>query len=729
MVHKKSNMKTNLVNANADDIIRDLIKIIRQKELVFFVGSAISFADPSKLPSVAQVKGNIIKALCGGDLKEYFDLMYSNASIKRKINSIRHEEFIELIYRNIGNLAIGALDCLKQGEPNQNHLFLARGLGQYFDIILTANQDLLIEKALKIDPLNITEQGDKIYKNGTLIKLHGCVEIPESVITILRRLIRGLPEERENQLREIVKEKYVLFMGYGGRDEDIFRILMGSECRGIYWNIKPGSKVDEQVERIFDKYKNKFFGFEYDLNELFERLANSLNMDISLPGAFEDISLNLERTFEDWAKRVGDDRFNIIGSILKSIGRYEEALKCFNISKKTSKDSGNKMILAKTYYKIGNSYLEYKTFPDNYEKARNSFKKAKLLFSELGDIKGEAEALGGIGETYRHNAEYKKAVNPFKEVKQKLKDFEDEDCVAARASLRLGDVYRMSDRYVDALREYESAIKVLGRYGFIEDVATCRIWSGEVHKYKGDYEKALDHNLTAYKIIKRYEFEQQLGWVKYSLADINRFKSDENDSLDKFDEADKIFEKYKNRLGRAWCNEAMAEIYRVRGDYDMAEEKNKIALENYREDYKICRAYILLNEAEVLRAHGEYSKAIEKYEEVKNIKTECIRYVAHAELGIAETERLRGSGSLDDYDKILNKYENIGMIHGVVHTLIGKALFLLSMEENPLDTINRAEKISSEMRLEKESKIISMIQNDIFNKNKRSRWLHPLEFP
>ena len=68
-----------------EDIIRDLIKIIQQKELVFFVGSAISFADPSKLPSVAQVKENIIKALCGGDLKEYFDLMYSNESIKRKI--------------------------------------------------------------------------------------------------------------------------------------------------------------------------------------------------------------------------------------------------------------------------------------------------------------------------------------------------------------------------------------------------------------------------------------------------------------------------------------------------------------------------------------------------------------------------------------------------------------------------------------------------------------------
>ena len=120
MVHKKLNMKANVVNANAEDTIRDIIKIIQQKELVFFVGSAISFADPSKLLSVSQIKENII---------------------------------------------------------------------------------------------------NKIYKNGTLIKLHGCVQIPESVITILRRLIRGLPEEREKQLREIIKEKHVLFVGYGGRDE------------------------------------------------------------------------------------------------------------------------------------------------------------------------------------------------------------------------------------------------------------------------------------------------------------------------------------------------------------------------------------------------------------------------------------------------------------------------------------------------------------------------------
>lgn len=69
------------------------------------------------------------------------------------------------------------------------------------------------------------------------------------------------------------------------------------------------------------------------------------------------------------------------------------------------------------------------------------------------------------------------------------------------------------------------------------------------------------------------------------------------------------------------------------------------------------------------------------------------------------------------------------MVHGIVHTLIGKALFLLSKEENPLDTIDRAEKISSEMGLEKESKIISMIRDDIFNKNELSRWMHPLEFP
>lgn len=163
-------MICNIVYRNTEKIIGEVIQKIRDHEIVPFVGSAISFREPSKFPSVSEIKEYTIRALCSEDQKEYFDLIYSDTVLQKKIESIRHEEFLELIYRTIvdGEIAIRILNYLKGGEPNQNHFFLAEGLGQYFDIILTTNQDSLIGKALErysFRLLQATQQRDKIFRH------------------------------------------------------------------------------------------------------------------------------------------------------------------------------------------------------------------------------------------------------------------------------------------------------------------------------------------------------------------------------------------------------------------------------------------------------------------------------------------------------------------------------------------------------------------------------------
>ena len=104
---------------------------------VFFVGSAISLREPSNLPDVAKTREETIRALCEEYFNEYLEML------KEKTRLIRHEEFLELIYKTVSDVVIEILDCLKDGEPNPNHFFLAQRLGNYFDIILTTNQDLL----------------------------------------------------------------------------------------------------------------------------------------------------------------------------------------------------------------------------------------------------------------------------------------------------------------------------------------------------------------------------------------------------------------------------------------------------------------------------------------------------------------------------------------------------------------------------------------------------------
>jgi len=742
-------MRGGKIYHNSEEIIKEVLQKIQSHELVFFVGSAISFREPSKLPSVQEIKKRTLRALCSGDEEKYFNMIYSDTGLKEKLESIRHEEFLELIYRTVvdGEIAIKILNCLKKGDPNQNHFFLAEGLGQYFDIILTTNQDTLIERALSSRPLQITRQGDKIFKNGKIIKLHGCVEKPASIITLLRQLVRGLPKDRSNMLRTILKNKCILFTGYSGQDEDIFRILISTDWKQIYWNVRPRSNLNENIKKLYRKHSDKFFLFECDLNELFDKLASKLNFrQYEVHGTPK---VDIQQIFDEWAKSLGNQRFNVIGRILSNdrLAKYKEALECFKrtIETVSDKTDNGKHILAKTYHFIGDTYMDYKTSQGNYENAYKAYNKSAEYYSKLGDCEGEANALVGMGESYRHRARYEEAINLYKKALQKLNGTKDEECISGKARCYLADVYRMQDRYKEAINEYRQAHRLFKKYGLIADAVYSWVWLGEVYVYKGDYGKASWYNSQARRISRKYNFEQYFAWAKYVEADINKYKGtgkmwnlDESmeEELDKIvEDLDGLFKNLKNRLGRAWCNQMLAELNRLKNDYNEAKKRNKKALEFCGKDgidYRICYAYILLNEGEILRAQGQYDKAIKKFEQVLNIKIgDLQRHHAHAILGIAETNRVRGMGSKTEYEKALEMYKNIGMRHGIVHTLIGLALFTGLRNGHLSPTLREAEEESLKRpKLKKELILIKKLKRtSLKNKKDIVKYLHPLEFP
>jgi tetratricopeptide (TPR) repeat protein len=745
-------MDLDIVYHSSEEIIREVTQEIRSRKLVFFVGSAISFQRPSKLPNVSEIKEYTIEALCAKDQKKYLDLIYSDIALQEKIDSIRHEEFLEILYRTIvgGEIAIRILNCLKKGEPNQNHFFLAEGLGQYFDVILTTNQDPLIERALEKRSLRLlktTQQGDKIFENGRVIKLHGCVDKQESIITLLRQLARGLPKNRSKMLRNILENKCVLFTGYNGQDEDIFRILISTDWKRIYWNARPGSKLGENVEKLYQKYPDKFLLFEYDLNDLFAKLTSDLKF--RRYEADKTSHPNLQQIFDEWAISLGSQKFNVLGRILSNdrLAKYEEALECFNTTLSTFSDKteGDQRILAKTYQFIGDVYMNFKTLRNNnYENACKAYDKAAKYYSKF-NVEGEANALVGIGESYRHRARYWEAVNSYKKALQKIIRIRDEDCISPKVRCHLADAYRMQDEYEEAIREYRQAHELFKKYGFIANAVYSWVWLGEVYVYKGDYGKASWYNSMARRISRKYHFENYFAWAKYVEAEINNYKGtgkmeslEENreEELDKVvGDLDGVFENLKNRLGQAWCNQMLAELYRLRSDYKEAEKKNEKALEFCGRDgvdYRVCLVYIGLDEGEILRAQGQYDAAIRKYEQVLNTKIgDLQRHHAHAVLGIAETNRMKGIGNQAEYEKALEMYKNIGMRHGIVHTLIGLSLFTGLRNKNPLSILKLAEDTSLKRPiLQKELILIKKLKRECLKNLKDvSSWLHPLEFP
>jgi len=340
-------------------------------------------------------------------------------------------------------------------------------------------------------------------------------------------------------------------------------------------------------------------------------------------------------------------------------------------------------------------------------------------------------------ESYRHRARYQEAIAAFEEARRRLLGKKDENCLEGKATRCLADVCRMQDRHEDALQAYRLAHGLFKRRGLIEDAVVSWIWLGEVYVYRGNYDKASWYNKQAIRTAEQYGFEQDLAWAKYVEADIRKYKGPDIEILiDEVQSLDNAFAKLENQLGRAWCNQMVAELYRLKGNYDEAKAKCKEASKFCGEngtDYKVCLAYIRLNEAEILRAQGRYDAAVEKYRQVLGTEIGTLRrHQAHAALGIAETNRLRRDGKREEYEKPLRIYEMIGMRHGMVHTLIGLALLTSLMEkEDLLAALSEARAYCLKRpRLTKELALIKEIErNTLTGAQDTLGWLHPLEFP
>ena len=195
----------------------------KEKELAVFCGAGISFN--SGMPLVNDLKQYILEKLNANDedIKEIID------------SNLPFEGFMEIFSENFGISKI--LDIFKDGEPNTNHLLIAKLAKRgYLKTIFTTNFDLLIEKALEKEGLergkdfntycNEEQFSEANYDNLDKIcifKIHGSVDHENSIRTTLKMVARKtLSNKRMNAIRYLFStgnHEKVLIFGYSCSDE------------------------------------------------------------------------------------------------------------------------------------------------------------------------------------------------------------------------------------------------------------------------------------------------------------------------------------------------------------------------------------------------------------------------------------------------------------------------------------------------------------------------------
>ena len=259
-----------------ENVVARMCEHIKGGEVVLFVGAGISKDPPSCLPLGSTLKRTPVEGLCAGYPPNVKDLL-----IEYAIADLSLEEVYGIIHEEIGERLIttmaSALDDDRL-EPNRLHDFVAEALS-LGNIVVTTNYDRQIERTYRKEDLEVCYNkktfGDFLTsfpkrKGKWLLKLHGTFRIKEgntlrntfkSVKITLDRVGRGLPSQTEKSLDIILRERPIIFLGYGCGDVDIVYPTLASV------------KSDEEIWWVKHDDEESLLGYE-DLQNLSKELPH-----------------------------------------------------------------------------------------------------------------------------------------------------------------------------------------------------------------------------------------------------------------------------------------------------------------------------------------------------------------------------------------------------------------------------------------------------------------------
>lgn len=375
-----------------------LVRHCATGNLVVFAGAGVSMPPPTCLPSWKAVNEVILDALADR-LVVFTDEDFAR-ELRDRLVATRDDTTwftpdyqAQLIEDEIGGEYFRVLRALDTDDRNGAHeaiaMLAAHGC---LAAIVTTNFDRLLERAL--DSAGV---GHRVYferaqlatlpdvlAGGTtgclpLIKVHGSIEAPDSMVDTLRQRLMERPEGLEEALCRLMADNHVLFVGFSGADLSYDPEYLGlrraaASNQGFTCLVRPG---DEPVDM---RALAAVWGDEAVLvdGNLPEWLGALLAL-AGLPAADVHDALAVDRapalraSADAWAGSLGHMvSVSIMAALLSSSGRDELA---FELLARTMRSSVSQRDMhapgyASFNYQLGHRLLERGAFDVSVETSR-----------------------------------------------------------------------------------------------------------------------------------------------------------------------------------------------------------------------------------------------------------------------------------------------------------------------------------------------------------------------
>ncbi len=223
---------------------------------------------------------------------------------------------------------------------------------------------------------------------------------------------------------------------------------------------------------------------------------------------------------------------------------------------------------------VGNIYR----IQGEYGKALNNFYISLEHFQNLENTKGTASTLNYIGSVYRQQGNYPGAL---KFLLNSLKLYQQLDDKSGLAQLfnNIGIVYFYQKNYSKALEFYNKSLEIELALKSELGVGISYINIGEIHHHRGEYQKALDYYLKALVISKKHDevdgigiLYKEIGVIYTHLGNLYLAKTYLHMALD-------IFNNLKDVYRIAECQISIGKLSIKEGNFNRAVSSFQNALQ------------------------------------------------------------------------------------------------------------------------------------------------------
>ena len=652
--------------------VQEVNNLIKEEKLVIFCGSGISYN--SGLPLAGGLRRAILEKLPIEE-KEISEIIESN---------LPFEVFMEVLAHNSDISEI--LDIFKDGEPNTNHILIARLAKKgYFKIIFTTNFDMLLEKALEKEGLRRHEDFqvyynevqflkiDFIFKDDKMIriiKIHGSIEDEESIrmsLSVVASKILSADRERLiTYLFSAGKHNKVLILGYSCSDEfDITPQLRSIRTDHKEVIFVEHSEIEKERNIKITDTRNPFYDFPGEkilcnTDEFMKELWNSFELDI---GEYNFIKQkgNWRTHVNMWAEGL-EDQYFIQGLIFQWISNLDKAIDCYDkslVSAKRIKDLNRENAALNnigTIYQMKGDLISALEYFEKALEVSNKTKRRDMKATQLSNIgliyqmqgyldkaiksyiealeivdneKDYATILGNVGTVFQMKGDLKSALQFHEEAFEASKRSGSKEVEAAQLG-SIGLIYKTKSDLDVALKYFEESIKINRQLGRYEAITIDLGNIGLIYQMNGDLDKAYKYYEEALEIIKVKGSEKNKAAILGNIGVIFQMKNDMKSALQFHKEALEVSRIIPSKMDESRQLGNIGIIYMIEGNLDKAQQYFEEALDidkkiSYKEGITDCVANIgrvYQKRGNLEHALKYYRDAFKFYKEIGNKKRE-----------------------------------------------------------------------------------------------------------